>query len=48
MNGLNPNAIRHMEPLLQKRIPHHLDELKIIDCKVSGSLIEHLMASIRK
>ena len=24
MNGLNSNAIRNMEPLFMKRIPHHL------------------------
>jgi len=40
MNGLNQKSIESLGPLLQKRLPHHLEELKIIDCKISGSLIE--------
>ena len=40
MNGINLNAIRHLEPLFEKRIPHHLEELKIIDCKMSATLVE--------
>ena len=48
MNGLNRASIRGLEPLLVKRFPHHLEELKIIDCKMAGSLIEEMMNIIRK
>ena len=43
MNGINQRSIENLGPLLRKRLPHHLEELKIIDCKMSGSLIESLL-----
>ena len=48
MNGINSRSIENLAPLLQKRLPHHLEELKIIDCKMAGSLIEQLMTTIMK
>ena len=46
MNGLNTKSIEMFTPLLQKRLPHHLEELKIIDCKMAGTLIEKLMNTL--
>ena len=48
MNGINQKSIDSLGPLLSKRLPHHLEELKIIDCKMSGSLIESLIKLLMK
>ena len=32
MNEANQNSIDNIVPLLEKRLPHHLAEIKIIDC----------------
>ena len=48
MNGINQKSIDNLQPLLAKRLPNHLEELKIIDCKMSGSLIESLLNTLSK
>ena len=39
MNTINSNSLTKMIPVFEKRLPNHLEELKIIDCKVNSSLI---------
>lgn len=35
--GINAQAIENLAPILLKRVPNHLEELNIIDCKISPS-----------
>ena len=35
-----------MRPLLEKRLPHHFEELKLIDCHINSSHVNHLMELI--
>ena len=35
-----------MVPLFEKRLPNHLEELKIIDCKLNPTLIQQLMDNL--
>ena len=35
-----------MRPLLNKRLPNHLEELKLIDCHINSSHVYRLMESI--
>ena len=39
MNTVNSSALQKLEPAFEKRIPHHLEELKLIDCKINATLI---------
>jgi hypothetical protein len=43
MNSLNALSIQRLCPIFDKRLPNHLQELKIIDCKISVTLITQLM-----
>ena len=42
-NTINLNSINALVPVFQRRLPCHMDELKLIDCKVSPKLISLLM-----
>lgn len=42
-NTINQNAIEKLIPIFIKPIPHHLEELQIIDCKLSATLVELMM-----
>lgn len=46
MNTLNKLSLEKLVPVFEKRLPHHLEELKIIDCKVNSTLISQLMNSL--
>lgn len=35
-----------LKPIFEKRLPNHLEELKIIDCKLHSSLITQLMTEM--
>ena len=39
MNAINSLSLQKMIPILEKRLPMHLEELKLIDCKINGTLI---------
>ena len=45
-NTLNFIAIDKLTPLLHRRMPNHMEELSLIDCKMGTTLIEHLMDSL--
>lgn len=45
-NAINDKSIQSLKPILEKRLPHHLEELKIIDCKVAVKDIVFLMESL--
>ena len=40
MNHINANSIKNLLPILEKRLPNHLQELKLIDCQIHNVLIE--------
>lgn len=40
LNSLNALAIEKLGPIFQNPIPHHLEEIQLIDCKVGATLIE--------
>ena len=46
LNALNALSIEKMEPLLKRAVPNHLQELQLIDVKMSPTTIELLMDSI--
>ena len=46
MNSLNSRSLTKLVPVFEKRLPHHLEELKIIDCKINATLISQLMISL--
>ena len=46
MNSLNSMSLTKLVPVFEKRLPHHLEELKIIDCKINSTLISQLMISL--
>ena len=46
MNILNSHSIQTLNKIFEKRLPNHLEELKIIDCKVNSTLISQLMNSL--
>ena len=46
MNAINSLSLQKMIPILEKRLPMHLEELKLIDCKINGTLITQLMNNL--
>ena len=42
-NTLNALSIEKLSPLLDRRAPNHLQELQIIDCKMTPTLVELFM-----
>lgn len=46
MNTVNKRSIEMLRPIFEKRLPNHLEELKIIDCKIHASMIKQLMTTI--
>ena len=40
MNTVNALAIEKLGPIIRNPIPHHLEELQFIDCKLGATLIE--------
>ena len=45
-NVVTLNSMLALKPIFEKRLPHELQELKFIDCKISPSLIKVLMESL--
>ena len=45
-NTVNLNSLTALKPVLAKRFPFNLDELKLVDCKISSGLITTLMESL--
>ena len=45
-NTLNFESLRAFKPVFEKRFPFQMEELKIIDCKISPQLVIELMASL--
>ena len=45
-NGLSESAIENLYPLLTRRPPNHLMELRFIDCGMTGSQIELLCQTL--
>lgn len=43
---LNANSISNIIPLLERRIPYHLEELSFVDTKMSATLIEQLIDAL--
>lgn len=48
MNGINSAALNKINLLFERRLPHHLEELKIIDCKINQTLIQQLLDALLK
>lgn len=44
--GINEQVIENLVPILRRPVPNHLEEIKIIDCKVSATLIEQLLEQL--
>lgn len=42
-NSINSASLTALKPLLEKRLPYHLQELKLIDCKIQAAQICQLM-----
>ena len=40
---LNELAIERLSPILTRSVPNHLEQVSIIDCKISPTLMEHLL-----
>ena len=47
-NTINLHSLDVLKPVLAKRLPHHLEEIKLIDCKVSPGMIAKLMDNLRE
>lgn len=45
-NSINQRSLDSLMPVFMRRIPHHMEELKLIDCKVSPTLIIKLMDTL--
>ena len=45
-SSVNQASLDALKPILLKRIPHQLEELKLIDVKISPSMITFLMESL--
>ena len=45
--GINSLAIEKLEPILLRSAPNHLEELSIIDVKLTPTLIEELMEQLK-
>lgn len=43
MNGMNEQVMHNFRPILHRKRPNNLQELKLIDCGLNGSQIEVLM-----
>lgn len=46
LNGINQKSLEAMVPLFERKLPYHLEELRLIDVKSSASLIDDLMIRI--
>ena len=46
MNTVNARSILMLKPIFEKRLPNHLEELKIIDCKIHSSMITQLLTAM--
>ena len=42
MNAFSDLSVLNLRPLLLKRLPNHLEEIKLIDCQMNGSHISAL------
>lgn len=42
-NEMNELSIERLAPILEKRLPYHLFELKIVDCRINSTQITILM-----
>ena len=45
-NMINMNSLTALKPVFEKRLPLQMEELKIIDCKVSHQLVIQLMQNL--
>lgn len=43
MNAFSEQSVLNLRPLLLKRLPNHLEEIKLIDCQMNGSSISALI-----
>ena len=43
MNTFGDLSLAKMRPLMEKRIPYNLEELKLIDCQMTGSHVSRLI-----
>ena len=46
MNAFSDLSLEKLRPILLKRLPFQLDEIKLIDCQMNGSHICKLMDSL--
>ena len=46
MNAISDLSLEKLRPMLLKRLPFQLDEIKLIDCQMNGSHICKLMDSL--
>ena len=46
MNAISDLSLEKLQPILLKRLPFQLDEIKLIDCQMNGSHICKLMDSL--
>lgn len=44
VNNISFDAVDRLGSLLQRRMPRHLEELCLIDCKIGPTLAEHLLS----
>ena len=47
-NTINLHSLEVLRPVLEKRLPHHLEEIKLIDCKVSPGMIARLLENLNE
>lgn len=45
-NGFDQKSLMAMKPLFKKKIPYHLSELRIADCKMSSKIYASLVSTI--
>ena len=43
---VNANSLHALKPVLEKRLPHQLEELKLIDCKIHAAQVCQLMEDL--
>ena len=46
LNSLNALSIEKLGPIFRNPIPHHLEEIQLIDCKTGATIIEQLIDSM--
>lgn len=46
-NTMSLGAIERLHPIFERSLPHHFEELCLIDCKMTPSLIESLMDALQ-